>query len=356
MNTNNVLLGILIVVVVLLGGWFLFMAPAPTTTTPPTTGTNNPPATQTTGVPAVTTDAPNGVSNSTAIVTGKVTPNGSQTTYWYEYGTSEALGSNTVPQAIGSGFVSIPTPAYITGLTQNTKYFYRLSAKNGYGTVNGQTQSLVTNTTPPTPGSAPTTHSDSATDIARTTANIHGTVNPNGVESLYWFEWGTTNDLGNATALQSAGAGQGVEAVDLSLSGLHPATKYFFRLDAQNKYGTVTGAILSFTTTGPPAAVQPSVNTNAATSILTTSATLNAHINPNGAETKYWFEYGTDSLLGNLIGNGTQHKSAGDGTDNIAVSGSVTGLAKNTTYYFRVVAQNSEGTVRGTAMSFVTKP
>ncbi len=355
MNTNNVLIGVLILVVVGFGRWFLFNMPTtpaatPTDTTVPVTTQPQP------GLPVVTTDTSNGVSNSTAIVTGKVTPNGSQTSYWYEYGLTEALGSNTVPQAIGSGFISIPTPAYITGLKSNTKYFYRLSAKNSFGTVTAETHFLTTNTTPPPPGSAPTTTTDPATGISRTTANVNGRVDPNSAEAQYWFEWGTTTDLGAGNALQSAGSGTDAVGVSVSLSDLKPSTKYYYRLDAQNKFGTVTGAILSFTTQGPPDTTEPTATTNAATDIAANSATLNAHVDPNGSETKYWFEYSKDSLLGSLIGNGTTKKSAGAGTDNIAVSSPVTGLAKNTKYFYRVVAQSSQDTVRGEILSFTTKP
>src|SRR3990167_4439744 len=91
---QNVTIGIVVVLVLLGGGYFLLnMNPATdgtmATTTPPTTDDNTttpPPAQPTAGVPTVVTDSGATPSNSTAVVTGKVTPNGVPTTYWYEYG------------------------------------------------------------------------------------------------------------------------------------------------------------------------------------------------------------------------------------------------------------------------------
>src|SRR5687768_1673651 len=79
-------------------------------TTPPIV---TPPAGQA-GAPAVSTDSRTAVSNSTAVVTGSIKPNGAQTTFWFEYGTTNAMTSKTQVQTIGSGFNTIPATGYIT--------------------------------------------------------------------------------------------------------------------------------------------------------------------------------------------------------------------------------------------------
>src|SRR3989344_3550377 len=63
---------------------------------------------------------------STVVVKGRFNPNGAATTYWFEYGKTSALGTKTSKYSIGSGFVKIYTPAYITGLEANTTYYFRL--------------------------------------------------------------------------------------------------------------------------------------------------------------------------------------------------------------------------------------
>lgn len=215
--------------------------------------------------------------------------------------------------------------------------------------------SFTTNTNPPPQGTAPTTRTDRAVEISRTTANVQGLLNPNGSQTSYWFEYGETSDLGNTTAFQSAGSGTVSMAVSLSLSNLKPLTTYYFRLNAQNQYGTVNGAILNFTTIGPPQPGAPSASTDNATQIATSSAVFNGHVNPNGAPTDYWFEYGTDSLLGSVLVSSTQRQNLLGYTTGTAVSQPVNGLSKSTNYYYRTVASNSYGMVRGAIRTFRTK-
>jgi len=361
MSTNTVL-GAIVVLVILIGGYFLISgsmgSPSgmATTTTSGTTSTSGTPQTGGTpsssaSAPGVQTDASAVPSNSTAVVKGWVTPNGAPTTYWYEYGKTNALGSRTAAQAIGSGFTPIPSPGYITGLEANTTYYFRLSAQNTYGTINGATHTFTTNANTPPQGSVPTVLTNAATGVSRTSADLHGHVTAHGSETTYWFEYGLDASLGNITALRSAGSGSASMAVAASVTGLQPATKYYYRLNAQNQFGTVNGSIQNFTTDGPSAGA-PAVNTNAATNIATSSATLNGHVDPHTSQTTYWFEYGKNASLG----KDTQTVVLPAGNGNTAVSADVTGLSKNTKYFFRVVARNSEGTTRGDTQSFKTNP
>lgn len=99
-------------------------------------------------------------------------------------------------------------------------------------------------------------------------------------------------------------------------------------------------------------AVGPAVTTEAATSVTKTGATLNGTLNPEGAETKYYFEYGTSETYATK----TAEASAGSGTGNVKVSKALTGLTAGTRYYFRIVATNSTGTGDGAGESFSTLP
>jgi len=92
----------------------------------------------------------------------------------------------------------------------------------------------------------------------------------------------------------------------------------------------------------------PTVTTDSATDVTTTTATLNGTVNANGLSTTAWFEYGT---LSGTYGNKTTTKSVSGSTDT-KVSIGISGLTSGTTYYYRVVAQNSAGTSYGKEMSF----
>ena len=360
---QNIIIGILVVLVILGGGYFLLnanpVAPGTVATpTPVTTGntTNNPTPNPTSSAtaPGVVTDAVVSPSNATAVVTGKVTPNGAQTSYWYEYGESTTLGGKTSSQAVGSGWSAIPSPGYITGLKANASYYFRLSAQNAYGTVNGTTYSFSTNSNPPPAGTSPSVKTLSANGVARTSATLQGTVTPNKAATQYWFEYGTNGDLGNITALISVGNGSAAVSASSGISNLEPATTYYYRVNAQNQFGTINGAILTFKTSGPAAVVAPVVTTQVASPVARTTATVRGTVNPSGAQTTYWFEYSTDSLIGSVLGKTTSQRSAGGGTNTVSVEVNISGLQQQTTYNYRLVAQNSAGTVRGDSLSFTT--
>ena len=94
----------------------------------------------------------------------------------------------------------------------------------------------------------------------------------------------------------------------------------------------------------------PTVTTNAATSVTQSSATLNGTVNPNGVATNYHFEWG----LTTSYGTSTTTTSAGAGSVNVNVNSGITGLTSGTTYHFKVVAVNTNGTANGTDFTFTT--
>lgn len=370
MNNNTLYATLAVIVVLAIGGYLVWGAnnaatpgTVATTTdqtavTDTTTGQPTPTPAAGQAAPAVTTGTLVVASISSAIVSGKVAPNGDQTVYWYQYGRAASLGSETNAQSIGSGQISITAPAYITGLATNTTYSYRLVAKNSFGTVYGTTYTFTTNTVAQPVGNSPSTHTNSATSVSRTSAVLNGLVSPNSSPTSYWYEYGTTANFGNTTAMQSAGNGIGSVAGAVTVSNLVPLTKYFFRLNAQNAYGTVTGAVITFTTSGPTAVVVPQsplADTTAASGIGNTTATMNGTVNPSGAATTYWFEYGTDSTLGHILGTTTHTAVANAGQSPVQVSKNVTVLARGTKYYYRLRASNSIGSASGDTVTFTTR-
>lgn len=94
---------------------------------------------------------------------------------------------------------------------------------------------------------------------------------------------------------------------------------------------------------GPEA---PSVTTKAATNVSETGATLNGEVNPHGQATTYWFKHGTTAAYGEE----TPHESLGflDETFH-SKSATLSGLTKETTYHFKMVANNATGTTEGTS-------
>lgn len=369
MNTSTAVIGGIIIIVLIVGGAFLFVnresigpfSTGATTTVPSADGTGEgvPPdngQSPEPGVPVATTNATVAPTDTTAVVTGTVIPKGALTTYWYEYGTTQSLGKKTADQMVGSGYVSIPSPGYITGLTKNTTYYFRLVAENQYGRATGAQNTVKTTEGTPAPvGGVPTSKTLAANGITRTAANLSGEVNPKQASTQYWFEYGKNAALGNTTAFVSVGDGSAVISASAAVTNLDPATTYYYRLNAQNQFGTVNGTILTFKTPGPPVTAVPVVTTQVATLVTGTSATLRGTVHPYGTPTKYWFEYGTDAQFGTGSTKTTPEKQAGSGSLTVSIDAKVSSLLPGTTYYYRTVAQNAGGTVRGTSESFTTK-
>lgn len=364
---QNLIIGILAAIVILGGGYFLLKSdssvPGTEATSTPITAvdtTYNPtPAPNpisSASAPIVVTNSSVATTETTAVVTGTVNPNGALTSYRYEYGTTVSFGSKTASQTIGSGNVAIPAPSYITGLTKDTTYYFRIIAENQFDTVAGSQYAFHTTINTPAPvGNAPISKTLAATAISRTTADLQGGITPNKASTQYWFEYGNNGNLGNVTALASVGNGSISVPVAVSVSNLEPATNYYYRVNAQNQFGTVNGSILTFQTSGPATtAVAPVVTTQVASSIAEKTAIVRGTVNPNGAQTTYWFEYSTDSLIGSVLGKTTSQRSAGAGTNTVSVEANISGLQSGTTYNYRVMAQNSAGTVSGNSLSLRT--
>ena len=188
-----------------------------------------------------------------------------------------------------------------------------------------------------------------ASAITTSAATLNGSVNPGGYATTYYFQYGTSTSYGSSTAALSVGSGSTYVAVSAPLSNLNPSTRYHYRLVAKNSGGTTYGSDTAFTTSAI-ATSAPSVTTGAASAIFASSATLNGTVNPNGAATSYYYQYGQT----NSYGSATAVLSAGSGSGAAQVPLTLTGLQASTAYHFRIVASNSAGTSYGPDQTFLT--
>jgi hypothetical protein len=90
----------------------------------------------------------------------------------------------------------------------------------------------------------PTVTTGSATKLTANSAELHGTVNPNGSATEYFFEYGKTAEYGSFKPLPAVEVGSGTKAVEVSVvvEGLRPGTAYHFRLTAINAFGFASGS------------------------------------------------------------------------------------------------------------------
>jgi len=89
-----------------------------------------------------------------------------------------------------------------------------------------------------------------AGSVTSNNATLYGTVNPNGVDTHYWFLYGTGSSLAAASQSPIIDIGSGTTAASISgnAPGLSGSTTYYYQIQASSSAGTSSGSIASFTT------------------------------------------------------------------------------------------------------------
>jgi hypothetical protein len=194
--------------------------------------------------------------------------------------------------------------------------------------------------------------SNAVTFLTQTSATLNARVNPDGQNVTECeFEYGTSTGYGSKAPCSALpGSSESPVAVSAKLAGLTPSTEYHFRVVTKSAAGTVAGPDVTFKTLR---VATPSVETQAASAVGETSATLNASVNPRGgALSACTFEYGTTTAYGSSVPCSTL---PGSGSSPVAVSASIAaGLAANTEYHYRFSATNTAGTSNGEDTTFRT--
>jgi secreted trypsin-like serine protease len=94
----------------------------------------------------------------------------------------------------------------------------------------------------------------------------------------------------------------------------------------------------------------PTVTTSPATSVGQSSVVLNGSLNPNGNAATDYFQYGTTTSYGST----TTAESTNNGGTVISETVPIDGLVAGTTYHYRLVASNTNGTSYGADQTFTT--
>jgi hypothetical protein len=297
--------------------------------------------------PTAVTGSASQVTASAAVVSGTVNPNGQATTYAFQYGPTTNYGSQTATTSAGSGTTAAAVHVTLNGLISNGTYHFRIVATSPAGTTAGTDATFTTSKAPP----AATTSAPSL--LTSNSAVVNGTVNPNGKTTTYIVEYGPTTSYGLQTTTSAAGSGTAPVAVHATLNGLAGGTSYHYRIAATNDDGTTVTADAMFTTTGNrvnPTGPLPAVSGAAAVAITAHSVQLNGSINPQGPNTRWYFEFGLTAYYGlqtspqTLSGSGAQ-----------PVNVSISGLQSGTAYHYRLVAYSSSGLYVGPDYIFKTK-
>lgn len=120
--------------------------------------------------PIISTKNASFVSSGSALLNGQVSPNGSFTDAWFEWGRSVSLGNFTTRQPMANGTNFINYSFALLGLQENTLYYFRAVARNQYGTSYGEILSFTTARIPTVLSPAPTNSSPAVVRTASASA------------------------------------------------------------------------------------------------------------------------------------------------------------------------------------------
>lgn len=297
--------------------------------------------------PAVAVKPATAVGSTNAIMTGWLTMVGGAATdvrlFWGTLDRGMTTDGWSQTNDLGNCAVGGLTNA-VTGLTPNTRYYYRFHATNAYGSNWSLSTSFLT-LGKPSVSNAP------ASGLGATNAMANGALTDTfGMPTEVYLFWGNSNGITNGNWTHTNYMGfRDVGPLVTDLAGLSPNTVYYYSYFAVNTYGNAWGTPVSFLTAGAPVVTNYTVS-----SLDDTSAMVNGELLDDGElpTTVYvfWgpnnkgtngFTWPNTNALG-LCGMGP-------------LSTSLTNLSSNKKYYYTFYATNDYGADWTKVASFTTK-
>jgi phosphodiesterase/alkaline phosphatase D-like protein len=198
--------------------------------------------------PSVTTGSASSVHDTYATLNGTVNPNGTATTYYFQWDTTTAYGATSSTHSAGRGSANVAVRATASHLTPGTTYHYRLIASSGAGTSTGADRTFTTTGYPP-----PDVATGPAGAISTNSAVVTGAINPRGDRTSWTVQYGTSTSYGVETFSGSLPPGNSPVSVSATLRGLAAGTIFHYRFVARHSSTIVSyGADQQFMTYTSP--------------------------------------------------------------------------------------------------------
>lgn len=290
------------------------------------------------------TEAPNPIGSEGATFNGKLTTGPEPVEYYFEYAEEESPGvfgafTKTTTLEFEKEKVAVPViPEPVTGLTPGTNYEVRLIAfpKGSSTPLAGALVPFTTLRPAPALTYKPPT-------VSRREATLSAEINTEDSTTNYIIEWGENAKYeGKKSGKIEAELAASTEPskITQALSELEPGTTYHYRIVATNGTGTTEGEDATFRTAAPQ---PPAVESESAVQVAQTTATIVARVNPNGLQTSYALEVGTEVEENGIrrIAYTPTFGEVGEGAETLTLP--LSGLLPGATYHYRVVVTNEDG-------------
>ena len=282
----------------------------------------------------------NAITSGSATLNGFVSKFNEPVSLFFEYGQSLAFGNviQASPALVNDTMIHY-IQANISGLQNNSHYYFRLKGVTPSSTYYGETKTFLA-------FMSVFAVTLNASDITLSASRLNGAVNNNGLPTALKFEYGLTSAYGNEiSAVPDSVFGSISIQTSVIVNGLTPDSTYHFRIKAVNQNCTSYGDDMTFITGGP------SVSSSGATNIGLFTAQLNGFVRANNSPAVNIFEYGTTQSYGNEV---TAMPDSTTGNTTTMVSYILTGLSQGTSYHYRIKATNTVGTNYGADQMFTT--
>ncbi len=285
---------------------------------------------------------------------GEFQGEGLDTKYHFEYLTQEAYdeqeesfeGPATEETPVADAGVTngaTPVSAEIDQFNGYKTYHYRVIAENSFGVSYGLDEAVVA----PDP-LEPGVENTMTVSVTPTSATVSTEINPNHWATIYLFEWGESDNYGEALPFSEPFGGLDNENITITdeITGLDPGSVYHLRAVAVNFKGTTNGEDVIFITPDVPR-----IDSTFSNSVGMTTAHLGGQVAAMSSPTSVSFEFGpTDAY-----GQSTPASAIGSDRFPREVGADLASLAPGTVYHYRIAATNGIGTTYGPDQTFATQ-
>jgi hypothetical protein len=194
-----------------------------------------------------------------------------------------------------------------------------------------------------------------ASNVGGTAVTLNGEVNPDGAKVLdCTFQYGEGEAYDHTAECEDTGAigsTPGLVQVQATVKGLKGATTYHFRVHAANEGRAAIDSEHEAFTTKTTAVIEGTSSSEIEGS-SGSAEQLTAKVNPEGVlVSSCVVEYGPTTAYGSNLAC-----EPGGGTGGVTISDRLEKLAAGTTYHWRVVVTDADGTVTGVDNTFVHLP